>query len=172
MIHHNERERLWQLMHRLSFLLYSLFFCSVLVLIKTVFSLFDRYTKPECGQSKQTFSFFFSHGHHLLIFALAFCSFALWQCVYLFVCQETRLAISLSLSLSVSVWGGQKKVNHKHEEKMHSKVKMTSQRAKNLVHVRQHCGKHFYKNCKKNFSIMIFLGIEIEFWNSHLAFIH
>ena len=38
-----------------------------------------------------------------------------------------------------------KKVNHKLEEKMHSKVKMTSQRAENLVHVKQHHGKHFYK---------------------------
>ena len=28
---------------------------------------------------------------------------------------------------------------------MHSKVKMTSQRAENLVHVQQHHGKHFYK---------------------------
>ena len=41
-----------------------------------------------------------------------------------------------------------KKVNHKREEKMHSKVKMTSQRAENLVHVQQHCGEHLYK---KNF---------------------
>ena len=38
-----------------------------------------------------------------------------------------------------------KKVNHKREEKMHSKVKMTLQRAENLVHVQQHHGKHFYK---------------------------
>ena len=38
-----------------------------------------------------------------------------------------------------------KKVNHKREEKMHSKAKMTSQRAENLVHVQQHQGKHFYK---------------------------
>ena len=38
----------------------------------------------------------------------------------------------------------EKKVNYKSEEKMHSKVKMTSQRAENLVHVQQHC-KHFYK---------------------------
>ena len=44
-------------------------------------------------------------------------------------------------------WYGvvKKKVNHKREEKMHSKVKMTSQRAENLVHVQQHHGKHFYK---------------------------
>ena len=39
----------------------------------------------------------------------------------------------------------EKKVNYKSEEKMHSKVKMTSQRAENLVHVQQHHGKHFYK---------------------------
>ena len=38
-----------------------------------------------------------------------------------------------------------KKVNRKREEKMHSIVKMTSQRAENLVHVQQHHGKHFYK---------------------------
>ena len=38
-----------------------------------------------------------------------------------------------------------KKVNHKCEEKMHSKVKMTSQRVENVVHVQQHHGKHFYK---------------------------
>ena len=38
-----------------------------------------------------------------------------------------------------------KKVNHKREEKMHPKVKMTSQRAENLVQVQQHHGKHFYK---------------------------
>ena len=41
------------------------------------------------------------------------------------------------------IWGGQKKVNHKSEEKMHSKVKMTLQKAENLLHVQQHHGKHF-----------------------------
>ena len=38
-----------------------------------------------------------------------------------------------------------KKVFHKSEEKMHKKMKMTSQRAENLVHVQQHHGKSFYK---------------------------
>ena len=38
-----------------------------------------------------------------------------------------------------------KKVNHKREGKMHSKVKMTLQKAENLLHVQQHHGKYFYK---------------------------
>ena len=38
-----------------------------------------------------------------------------------------------------------KKVLHKSEEKMHKKLKMTSQRAENLVHAQQHHGKSFYK---------------------------
>ena len=46
-----------------------------------------------------------------------------------------------------------KKVNHKREEKMHSKVKMTSQRAENLEHVQQQHGKHFYK---KNIFLKLF----------------
>ena len=49
------------------------------------------------------------------------------------------------IAFSLYIWGGQKKVNHKREEKMHSKVKMTSQRAENLVHVQQHHCKQFYK---------------------------
>jgi len=43
----------------------------------------------------------------------------------------------------------QKKLLHKSEEKMHKKMKMTLQGAKNLVHVQQHQGKHF---SKKEFS--------------------
>ena len=39
----------------------------------------------------------------------------------------------------------QKKVSIKSEEKMHTKMKMSLQRAENLVHVQQHCGKYFYK---------------------------
>jgi len=47
---------------------------------------------------------------------------------------------------NVSMYGVvKKKVNHKREEKMHSKVKMTSQRAENLIYVQQRHGKHFYK---------------------------
>ena len=36
-----------------------------------------------------------------------------------------------------------KKVFHKSEEKMHKKMKMTLQRAKNLVHLKQHYGVSF-----------------------------
>ena len=38
-----------------------------------------------------------------------------------------------------------KKVSSKSEKKMHTKMKRTSRRAENLVHVQQHCGKYFYK---------------------------
>ena len=38
-----------------------------------------------------------------------------------------------------------KKVFHKSEDKMLKKMKMTLQRAENLVHVQQHDGKSFYK---------------------------
>ena len=38
-----------------------------------------------------------------------------------------------------------KKVFHKSEEKMHKKLKMALQRAKNLVHVKQHYGVSFYE---------------------------
>ena len=47
-----------------------------------------------------------------------------------------------------------KKVLHKSEEKMHKKMKMTSQRAENLVHVQQHHGESFYK--KKYFFYIAF----------------
>ena len=39
---------------------------------------------------------------------------------------------------------------------MHLKVKMTSQGAENLVHVKQHLGKHFYK--KIFFSILLYIA--------------
>ena len=56
------------------------------------------------------------------------------------------------LSLSLSVLGryrvDNKKVFRKSEEKMHKKVKMTLQIAKNLVYVKQHYGVSF---CKKIF---------------------
>ena len=42
------------------------------------------------------------------------------------------------------IWGGPKKVSSKSEEKMHSIMKMTSQKAENLGHVQQHGGKYFY----------------------------
>ena len=38
-----------------------------------------------------------------------------------------------------------KKVLHKREEKMHKKMKMTSQRVENLVYAQQDDGKSFYK---------------------------
>ena len=38
-----------------------------------------------------------------------------------------------------------KKVFHESEEKMHKKLKMALQRAKNLVHVKQHYGVSFYE---------------------------
>ena len=61
----------------------------------------------------------------------------------------TMKVIPIFHNAQANTWFGygvvKKKVNHKREEKMHSKVKMTSQRAENLVHVQQHHGKHFYK---------------------------
>ena len=57
-----------------------------------------------------------------------------------------------------------KKVNHKREEKMHSKVKMTSQRAENLVHMQQHRGKHYYK---KNVLVIWFFLADIAIWMSN-----
>ena len=38
-----------------------------------------------------------------------------------------------------------KKVFHKSKEKMHKKLKMALQRAKNLVHVKQHYGVSYYE---------------------------
>ena len=38
-----------------------------------------------------------------------------------------------------------KKVFHKSEEKMHKKMKMTLQRAENLVQVQEHYGISFYE---------------------------
>ena len=57
----------------------------------------------------------------------------------------------------LSVWYGvvNKKVLHKSEEKMHKKVKMTSQRAKNLVHVKQNYGVSY---SKKIFFSLIFIA--------------
>ena len=49
-----------------------------------------------------------------------------------------------------------KKVFHKSEGKMHKKVKMTFQRAKNLVHMKQHHGVSFYK--KNIFHILIYIA--------------
>ena len=53
-----------------------------------------------------------------------------------------------------------KKVRHKSEEKMHTKMKLTSQRAENLVQVQQHHGKCFYKK--------YFLNIAFYSLNGHL----
>ena len=39
----------------------------------------------------------------------------------------------------------EKKVLHKSEEKMHKKMKLTKQRAENVVHVQQHHSVSFYK---------------------------
>ena len=47
----------------------------------------------------------------------------------------------LHQQLTVDIGCPEKKVLHKSEEKM----KMTSQRAENLVHIQQHHGKSFYK---------------------------
>ena len=46
-----------------------------------------------------------------------------------------------------------KKVFHKSEGKMHKKMKMTLQRAKNLEYVQQHYGVSFYK---REFPILIY----------------
>ena len=45
---------------------------------------------------------------------------------------------------------------HKSEEKMHKKLKMALQRAKNLVHVKQHYSVSFYK--KNIFHILIYIA--------------
>ena len=48
--------------------------------------------------------------------------------------------------LSICRYGvDNKKVFHKSEEKIHKKVKMTLQRAENLVHEQQDHGKSLYK---------------------------
>ena len=54
------------------------------------------------------------------------------------------------------IWGGPKKVSSKSEEKLHTKMKMTSQRAEDLVHVQLHRGKYFYK--KNIFLILLFIA--------------
>ena len=53
-------------------------------------------------------------------------------------------------------WVSQKKLLSKSEEKMHQKMKMTSQGAENLVHVQQHQGKTFYK---KIFFFFLFIQL-------------
>ena len=49
-----------------------------------------------------------------------------------------------------------KKVPHKSEEKMHKKMKMTLQRAENLMHAQQHYGVSFHK--KIFFYILIYIA--------------
>ena len=58
--------------------------------------------------------------------------------------------------------GAVKKVCHKSEEKMHNKIKMTSQRAENLVHVRQRHGKYFIKKMP-----LIMLKMANEFFSNY-----
>ena len=54
--------------------------------------------------------------------------------------------IEQKMHMNMNIYGVvNKKVFHKSEEKMHKKVKMTLQRAKNLVHVKQHYGVSFYE---------------------------
>ena len=50
----------------------------------------------------------------------------------------------------------QKQLFHKSEEEMHKKMKMTLQKAKNLVHVKQHYGVSYYK---KIFFLLGFLRL-------------
>ena len=61
------------------------------------------------------------------------------------ICICIKIKYDVDVIQLFYLWGGQKKINHKSEEKMHFKVKMTSQRAEYLVHMQQHLGKHFYK---------------------------
>ena len=41
-------------------------------------------------------------------------------------------------------------------------MKLTSQRAENLVHVQQHFGKHFYKKCFSNIAYIADMAIWIS----------
>ena len=59
------------------------------------------------------------------------------------ICICIKIKYDVDVIQLFYLWGGQKKINHKSEEKMHFKVKMTSQRAENLVNVQQHHSKHF-----------------------------
>ena len=64
---------------------------------------------------------------------------------------ETLISFLSSLNLhgfQGKVDMDRKKVSSKSEEKMHTKMKMTSRRAENLVHVQQHRRKYFYKKKK------------------------
>ena len=68
-------------------------------------------------------------------------------------CENTSCKIDMAkFSYRVS----KKKVLHRIEEKMRIKMKITFQRAKNLVRVQQHYSISFYK--KKYFFILNFYG--------------
>ena len=54
--------------------------------------------------------------------------------------------LQVQVLLCIKMYGVvKKKINRKSEEKMQLKVKMTLQRAENLVLAQQHLRKHFYK---------------------------
>ena len=64
---------------------------------------------------------------------------------FILSCNLYQMTIARSLFKGPSCDMGcpKKKVLRKSEEKMHQRMKMTSQRAENLVHVQQHHGKCF-----------------------------
>ena len=67
--------------------------------------------------------------------------------------MQTRLLQKRRIKKAVILTGyrvDNKKVFHKSEEKMQKELKMILQRAKNLVHVKQHSGISF---CKKIFFV-------------------
>ena len=57
---------------------------------------------------------------------------------------STIVEISISTTLTKRYGVVNKKLLHKSEDKMHKKMKVTLQRAKNLVHLKQHYDVSFY----------------------------
>ena len=58
-----------------------------------------------------------------------------------------------------------KKVFHKSEGKMHKKMKMTLQRAKNLVHAKQHYGVSYYE---KNIFLTLIYMADMAIWMANI----
>ena len=94
------------------------------------------------------------HSYHSLICLLCTACFArTLRCAHSFARSLTSLTPKLmGKYIILSQYRvDNKKVFHKSEEKMHKKMKLTLQRAKNLLLVKQHFGVSF---CKKIFSVL------------------
>ena len=132
-----------------------------------------RWTHP-CDRCAHRTFLHFEISHFKQTYILLFCIQRLVICIRRFPNQHTESSFK-NLDVCRGLWFlilhraryrvSHKKDFHMRQEKMHKKMKMTSQRVENLVHVQQHHGRHLYKKCFSNVALYSWYGhLNVEFW--------